>query len=169
MPKKTQRVPRIIEFSAEDPELNEKLEELSKKIHADSPGMSERLGKILKRRGKWSLKQFLKDLGYAGKVPQDKLGLYMDWLITQRHDMKDSHDPARRRLREFFLSQQDESEKTKDYLKYVEGKEYPDDCGDCLWFMVPPEGETNTCVSRGSRGIDKACYGFIKKHEKKEV
>ena len=163
MPEKTQKhVPRITKLDAGDPELQQKLEDLAKQLQAGSPAISEKLGKILKRRGKWSLKQYLKELRYAGKVPDNMLDPFMDWLITQRFDMKDQHATARQRLRDYHLKNQDESQMTADYIKYCQGKEYPPDCGNCLWLITAPEGEEKTCMERGSKGIDRPCFGFTR-------
>ena len=158
------RIPKIINLSADDPGLEKKLETLAKQLQLDTLAMSEKLGRTLKRRGKWSLKQLLRDMGYGGLVPAEMLDPYMDWLIIQRSDMREHHEGARERLRVYYLSKQDVSKKTKDYLGFVEDKEYPDGCGECLWFMIAPEDEDKTCVERGSRGIDRACFGFTKNH-----
>lgn len=160
------RVPKIIELSSKDPDLEAKLKEISKKMHAGHPAASEKLRKILTRRGFLSMKQFLRKIGYGGIVPDELLPFFMDWLIIQRQDMKGFHPEARTRLRDFWLGQQDEKQKTEDYIQYVEGQEYPHDCGNCLWFMIKPEDEEKTCVERGSKGLDKACYGFTRNPNK---
>ncbi|NIR17910.1 MAG: hypothetical protein GWN86_30030 [Desulfobacterales bacterium] len=87
----------------------------------------------------------------------------MDYLITQRIDLKDMHEEARKRLRSKTLEGQSPDVKTADYMKYVEGQK-AFRCRDCQWFMQPPPDEEKSCVQLGSsKGCDEPCYGFIKK------
>ena len=147
-----------------DRRIKEKLEELQKSIEANAPAHIKKLGKILRRRSVFSLRRFLVDNGYAGKIGLADLPLFMDYLITQRIDMKDMHDEARSRLRIQTLLNQPKEAKTSDYVKYIEESIEPMYCKNCQWFMEPPPGEEESCIKAGgSKGCDEPCYGFTKK------
>lgn len=147
-----------------DPQVKEKLEELQKSIVAQAPVHIKKLGKILRRRSIFSLHRFLVEHGYAGKIPTRDLPVFMDYLITQRIDLKDMHEEARSRLRIRTLLDQPPEAKTGDYVEYVEqGAKYVH-CRDCEWFVKAPPGEEKSCVQLGgTKGCDEPCYGFTKK------
>lgn len=110
------------------------------------------------------MNQFLKEMGLAGRIAKDDLSLFMDWLITQRIDLKDMEDEARHRLRMHTLQDQPAHEKTKDYTTAEKsGELYLLSCKHCRWFREAPWGEDKDCVELGSRGSDKPCYGFTRK------
>ena len=147
-----------------DPQIKEKLEELQKSIIAQAPDHIKKLGKILRRRSVFYLRRFLVEHGYAGKVVLSDLPLFMDYLITQRIDLKDMHEEARIRLRIKTLLNQPPEAKTDDYKKYVEESIEPVNCRNCQWFTEAPPGEEKGCVQLGgAKGSDEPCYGFTKK------
>lgn len=147
-----------------DPQIEEKLKAFQESLLAQAPAHIRKLGKILRRKSIFSLHKFLVEHGYAGRVPAGDLPYFMDYLITQRIDLKDMHEEARRRLRVRTLLDQPKDAKTGDYMKYVEESGEPAHCRDCQWFMQAPPGEEKSCVQLGSsKGGDEPCYGFTKK------
>lgn len=147
-----------------DPQIEKKLKELQNSILAQAPAHIKKLGKILRRRSIFSLHRFLVEHGYSGKILPRDLPVFMDYLITQRIDLKDMHEEARVRLRNRTLVGQPPEAKTDDYKKYVEeGSKYVY-CRDCEWFVKAPPDEEKSCVQLGgTKGIDEPCYGFTKK------
>lgn len=147
-----------------DPDIEKKIKAFQDQLLAQSPSHIKKLGKILRRRSLFSLHKFLVEHGYAGKVPAGDLTFFMDYLITQRIDLKDMHEAAREELRKRTLRDQPPEAKTADYRKYVEQSTEPAHCRDCQWFMQAPPGEKKSCVQLGSaKGCDEPCYGFTKK------
>lgn len=145
-------------------EIEEKIKAFQEGLLAQAPKHLKKLGKILRRRSIFSMHKFLVDHGYAGKVLASDLPLFMDYLITQRIDLKDMHDEARERLRERTLMDQPPESKTIDYKRYVESGSNPIHCRDCQWFMNSPSNEEKSCVQLGgAKGCDEPCYGFTRK------
>ena len=147
-----------------DPQIEEKLKELQASLLAQAPEHVRKLGKILRRRSLFSLRKFLVEHGYAGRVPAKDMMFFMDYLILQRIDLKDMHEDARKRLRAKTLEGQSPDVKTADYVKYVDGMEGVVHCRNCQWFMQAPPDESESCVQMGkAKGADDPCYGFTKK------
>lgn len=158
-PKKTS-----INLDLSDPLLQEKLEAIQAGILAQADHKVRKLGKILRRRSIFSLRRFLADNGLMGKLQRDDLPLFMEYLITQRIDLKDMHEEARARLREHTLQDQPSYLKTPDYKHFVEELGEPVHCRDCAWFVQAPPGEEKSCVQLGgTKGADAPCIGFTMK------
>jgi hypothetical protein len=148
-----------------DPNIEEKVKELHQQMLAASPKRVKKLGKILRSRSVLRLRWFLAKHGYAGKIAPSDLPLFMDYLITQRIDLKDMEPEARKNLRAYSLRNEPDSEKTEDYREHVENAKEPKTCKHCKWFMEKPPGEDKNCVALGTKGIDRACHGFTLKIE----
>lgn len=147
-----------------DPDLQKKLDAIVASNLAQSPRHIKQLGRILRRKSIFSLHRFMVEHGMAGKIPKEDLPIFMDYLITQRIDLKDMHVEARKRLRDRALACQPEELKTDDYKKHVDELGEDVRCRDCQWFMKsPPWGEKSCVQMGGAKGIDAPCFGFTKK------
>lgn len=155
-----------------DPDVEEKLKQIHAQMLAASPKQIRKLGKILRSRSVLRLRWFLARHGHAGEIDPKDLPLFMDYLITQRIDLKDMEPDARRRLREHSLKKQPVNERTKDYIECIEHGctrlphgETRWSCKLCAWFIVAPPGDDKSCVEMGTKGIDEPCYGFTIKNQ----
>ena len=155
---------RIHRLDLNDPSIEERLKKIQKEMIASAPKHIKKLGKILRSKSILRFRWFLARHGYAGKISPEDLPLFMDYLITQRIDLKDMEPEARKNLRAYSLRSEPESEKTNDYRILVEAPGSPPTCKDCEWFMKIPPGEDKNCVALGTKGIDKPCYGFTLKN-----
>ena len=155
----------IYRLDPSDPNVEAKIKEIQQKMLSASPKHIQRLGKILRAKSLLRLRWFLSKHGYAGKIAPSELPLFMDYLITQRIDLKDMEPESRKNLRAYSLRNEPESSKTDDYRKHVEYTDDPMLCKSCEWFMKAPPKEDKNCVSLGTKGIDKPCYGFTLKNQ----
>ena len=155
---------KVVTLDVNDPQLEQKLQALKNEVLEHTKKDIEKLGKILRRRGLFSFKMFLRKRKI--NLPQEHIPLFMDYLITKRIDLKDMEGDARQRLRQHLLKDEPENVKTEHYRLYVENcrpPNTPTTCKDCLWFMLAPPGEHTSCVKLGTKGSDAPCYGFVKK------
>jgi hypothetical protein len=153
-----------IVLDIKDPDLEKKLQDIQQTVLGQTEKQSAKLGKILRRRGLFSFKMFLRK--HKIKLPKEQVPLFMDYLITKRSDLKDLEPEARRRLRQYKLKDQPEHLKTRDYLIYIESELAPTPpltCKNCRWFMSAPPGYVDSCVELGTKGADDPCYGYTKK------
>jgi hypothetical protein len=154
----------IFRLGLNDPELQKKLDDVKKRMLADSPEHIQKLGKILRRRSIFSLHRFLVEQGLAGQVKKSDLPILLDYLITQRIDLQDMEPQARKNLRDRTLEGQPLEEMSHDYTVHVFGGSIKE-CKHCKWFMEVPDDEEKHCVALGSKGSDFPCYGFTSKNQ----
>lgn len=155
---------RIHTLNINDPALAQKMADLQAQMMAQSPEHVKKLGKILRRRSTFFFSRYLKSMGLLNRIAPKDLPLFMDYLITQRLDLKDMAQESRDRLRTATLKNEPDAEKTLDYIRCVENSEDEDwpRCRNCHWFVQAPLAE-KSCVEMGSKGIDAPCYGFTLK------
>jgi len=131
-----------------------------------APEHVRRLGGILRgciESGKHDkLKTFLEEEGLD--VDVTLMGEFRDVLIVGRIDLMDLVPAARERLRTRTLANQPQDSMTDEYrAAEAAGKKLH--CRDCRYFVVPPRDGTDeadkACVEFGTKGIDKACFGFL--------
>jgi hypothetical protein len=132
------------------------------------PAHVRALGAILRRSvrtgrtnalGRWCRKH-----GFA--IARKDLSRLRDYLITQMIDLKELEPDARARLRLDTLGAEDPSSMTPDYRDGIaRGRNLR--CRDCRWFVkAPRDGDvrdpdsTKSCVELGTKGADRACFGF---------
>jgi hypothetical protein len=154
---------KIFRLDLADPDLEKKLEAIKSQLLVSASKNIQILGKILRRGSLFFFKQFLKKHKLLHQIPQNTVPLFMDYLIVNRIDLKDMWPESRSRLREATLENQPDTEKTEDYLKYIDDSDDPPTCKHCVWFVDAPEGEEKSCVSMGTKGCDFPCYGFTLK------
>lgn len=152
---------KLKKFMLNDPDLQSKLDQLKQQLLAQAPEHVRRLGKILRKRSVFFMHRYLKKLGLGGKIKKSELPLFMDWLITQRIDLKDMEPDARRNLRKHTLEEQPITEQTNDYRSLENPEEHT--CKECRWFREVPFGDEKDCVELGAKGTDAVCYGFTNK------
>ena len=148
-------------------DFEKRLEDARAKVLGMAPPHLQALGKILRRSIEHdtlaALKRFLlRHRLWNGGIARN-LGLFRDYLIIGRIDLKDLEPAARARLRSDTLRGQDAEKQTPDYrageLRGVFMR-----CRDCKYFVsAPKDGQPNgdkSCVELGTKGADKACYGY---------
>ncbi|KKL64753.1 hypothetical protein LCGC14_2161830 [marine sediment metagenome] len=99
-------------------------------------------------------------------IMNDDAASFRDYLILRRIDLRDLEPEARVRLRTGTLANQDPTQVTDDYLQGTLSPGIDLHCRDCKWFVTAPnddagENHDKSCVTMGTKGIDKACFGFI--------
>lgn len=159
------------DLSPEDRELLETLEkrvqDWNESMLAKAPEHLRTLGVLLRKSlitGSLSgLKRFLLKHRLWHPRMQQHLAVLRDYLIIQRIDLKDLEPDARTRLRNLTLKDQDRSRMTHDFkVGLIRGDDMR--CRNCRFFVTPPrdglENADKSCVELGTKGADKACYGY---------
>lgn len=141
-------------------------EELLDKVPEELVELGNILRRSVEKGDLEEFKQFLEDSSITITVDDSQLEGLRDLLIIQRVDTKDLEQSARFRLRDRTLLNDDPAAATADYTSAVASSGHAPSCKHCDWFVTPPndggENSEKSCVEMGTKGADKACYGFTK-------
>ena len=146
-------------------EYERRLKTAGEAILQEAPEHVKELGNIIRKSvasgSMVKFKRFLKE--HDIDIGVRDLEAFRDHLIIHRIDLKDLEPEARSRI--FLLAhvRENPSNMTEDFRTEIQINSHPK-CRDCQWFVTAPndsdDNAEKSCVEMGTKGADRACYGF---------
>jgi hypothetical protein len=146
-------------------EYERRIKTATEALQQEAPEHIKTLGNIIRKSvatgSTVKLKRFLSE--HEIDVAPRHLEAFRDHLIIHRIDLKDLEPEARARIFLRAHACENPSNMTEDFRKEIQVNNHPK-CRNCRWFVTAPkDGDDNSeksCVEMGTKGADRACYGF---------